>query len=96
MQSFVKHGPRALLLVAIFVCIPSVRTHADWTILESNSPKYRVGTTVPDDTTFDDLGENCVVRALKGGQWGETVTFGRKSPQRERGGGRGINRQPPC
>jgi hypothetical protein len=64
--------------------------------VESNAPKYKVGSVWPDNTIFDDLGENCVVRARSGGRWGETVKFSGPESRGIPGGGRGKNQVPPC
>jgi hypothetical protein len=52
------------IVSAALAAVPVSFSRAEMQILETNVPRYTVGTTVPDGTAFNDLGPNCYIRVL--------------------------------
>ena len=86
---------QGLLLLGLIAFSPVAR--ADLQVLESNSPIYPSGKTVPDDEKFDQsLGPGCAVRVLK---LSSNVTFlykGEPRSQKSRSTGGTRDPRPPA
>ena len=97
------YRPQCVLLVTITLFVPtllySTLSTAEMRVIQSNSPRYKVGQELPDDDPLDLLGPGCRITVLKlrsnKTEYSETVVVeGDKVPYPPIGGARELPNLP--